>query len=115
MPEMHFKVLWPDQTESLCYSPSLVTKDFLEPGQSYPLHEFVSRSREALEIASELVRQKYGYTCSSAMSQLADIEAAAARFWDADAPRVTVIEFIEYPQSRNVWWISVAHPPHPKP
>lgn len=95
MPEMRFRVRWPDQTESLCYSPSLVIKDFLEPGKSYPLEEFVSRSREALQIASERVRQKYGYTCSSAMSQLADIEAIATRFWDDDAPRVTVIEFIE--------------------
>jgi uncharacterized repeat protein (TIGR04042 family) len=95
MPEMRFRVRWPDQSESLCYSPSLVIKDFLEPGNSYPLEEFVSRSREALEIASERVRQKYGYTCSSAMSQLADIEAIATRFWDDDAPRVTVIEFIE--------------------
>ncbi|MDP3331783.1 MAG: MSMEG_0570 family nitrogen starvation response protein [Methylococcaceae bacterium] len=95
MPEMRFRVRWPDQSESLCYSPSLVIKDFLEPGQSYPLEEFVSRSREALQIASERVRQKYGYTCSSAMSKLADIEAVATRFWDDDAPRVTVIEFIE--------------------
>jgi len=95
MPEMRFRVRWPDQSESLCYSPSLVIKDFLEPGKSYPLEEFVSRSREALQIASERVRQKYGYTCSSAMSQLADIEAVATRFWDDDAPRVTVIEFIE--------------------
>lgn len=95
MPEMRFKVLWPDHTESLCYSPSLVIKDFLQPGQSYPLHEFVNRSREALNIASERVRQKYGYTCSSAMSQLADIEATAARFADANDPQVLVKEFIE--------------------
>lgn len=95
MPEMRFRVRWPDQSESLCYSPSLVIKEFLEPGKSYPLEEFVSRSREALQIASERVRQKYGYTCSSAMSQLADIEAVATRFWDDDAPRVIVIEFIE--------------------
>jgi uncharacterized repeat protein (TIGR04042 family) len=95
MPEMRFKVLWPDQTESLCYSPSLVIKDFLEPGQRYPLDDFVSRSREALTIASERVRQKYGYTCSSAMSQLADIEATAARFANAKDPQVLVTEFIE--------------------
>jgi uncharacterized repeat protein (TIGR04042 family) len=95
MPEMHFRVLWPDHSESLCYSPSLVIKDFLEPGQSYALDDFVARSREALNIASERVRQKYGYICSSAMSQLDDIEANAARFWEDDNPKVTVIEFIE--------------------
>ncbi len=95
MPEMHFRVCWPDQSESLCYSPSLVIKDFLVLGQSYPLHEFVNLSREALEIASERVRQKYGYTCSSAMSQLSEIEATATQFWDRENPQVFIKEFIE--------------------
>ncbi len=95
MPEMRFRVRWPDQTESLCYSPSLVIKDYFQPGQSYPLPEFVKHSREALEIASERVRQKYGYTCSSAMSQLAEIETKASQFLESDSPQVSVIEFTE--------------------
>jgi len=95
MPEMRFRVRWPDQSESLCYSPSLVIKDYFQPGQSYLLSEFVGRCREALEIASERVRQKYGYTCSSAMSQLAEIEATASQFLDSDSSQVTVMEFIE--------------------
>lgn len=95
MPEMHFKIRWPDSSESLCYSPSLVIKDYFQPGRSYALDDFVGRSREALNIASERVRQKYGYACSSALDQLAQIEAAAMRFWEDRAPTVTVIEFIE--------------------
>lgn len=95
MPEIHFRVRWPDQSESLCYSPSRVIKDYLNPGQSYPLPEFVQRCREALPIASERVRQKYGYTCSSAMSQLAEIEATAARFQHSTDPLVFILEFIE--------------------
>ena len=95
MPEMRFCVRWPDQTESLCYSPSLVIKDFLEPGLSYPLDDFVLRCRKALEIASERVRQKYGYSCSSAMSQLAEIEATANRFSDSHEPQVFIKAFIE--------------------
>ncbi|UOA07122.1 MULTISPECIES: MSMEG_0570 family nitrogen starvation response protein [Methylobacter] len=95
MPEMHFRVRWPDQSTSLCYSPSLVIKDFLKPGETYELNDFVSRSRTALDIASERVRQKYGYTCSSAMSQLAEIETIAARFSNAENPKVWVDEFIE--------------------
>jgi len=95
MPEMRFRVRWPDRTESLCYSPSLVIKDYFQPGHSYPLHEFVKLSREALEIASERVRQKYGYTCSSAMSQLAEIEAKASQFLESNNPQVSVTEFIE--------------------
>lgn len=95
MPEMRFRVRWPDRSESLCYSPSQIVKEFFEAGQDYPLHEFVERSREALSIASERVRQKYGYSCSSAMDQLAKIEIQALRYDDDDNPRVLVVEFIE--------------------
>ena len=58
MPVMHFTVRWPDAQESRCYSPSLVVKDFLEPGRHYPLPDFLARTREALNIASERVRAR---------------------------------------------------------
>ncbi len=93
MPVMHFSVRWPDQSEMRCYSPSLVVRDFLTPGQHYALDDFVSRSREALGIASERVRAKYGFACSQAMDQLAEIEAIAARFTGQPDARVTVTAF----------------------
>ena len=77
MPEMHFHVRWPDGRREACYSPSLVVKDFLTPGESYAVDEFVEKTRTALNIASERVREKYGFACSSALDQLARIEAAA--------------------------------------
>ena len=77
MPEMRFRIRWPDGTSESCYSPSLVIKDFFSPGRTYPLADFVARSRSALNIASERVKAKYGFTCSSAMDQLARIETAA--------------------------------------
>ena len=46
MPEMRFRVRWPDESVSTCYSPSLVVKDFLEVGQSYAVEDFLARSRE---------------------------------------------------------------------
>lgn len=95
MPEMHFHVRWPDERETVCYSPSLVVRDFLQPGREYPLQDFVARSREALGIASERVRQKYGFACSRAMDQLAEIEAEAARFADRPQARVAVTRFVE--------------------
>jgi uncharacterized repeat protein (TIGR04042 family) len=94
MPEMRFRVRWPDQSTSLCYSPSQVIKDFFNPGETYELDDFLARSRAALQIAGERVRQKYGYTCSSAMGQLAEIETVAARFSDIENPKVLVEEFI---------------------
>ncbi|MCE4226802.1 MSMEG_0570 family nitrogen starvation response protein [Methylobacterium sp. C25] len=77
MPEMRFHVLWPDGRREACYSPSLVVQDFLKPGESYAVEDFVEKSRTALNIASERVREKYGFACSSALDQLARIESAA--------------------------------------
>jgi uncharacterized repeat protein (TIGR04042 family) len=80
MPEMRFVIAWPDGEEETCYSPSLVIKDFLVEGETYPLPDFLDRSRQALTIASERVEAKYGFPCSLARGQLARIEAGAARF-----------------------------------
>ncbi len=88
MPAMHFHLRWPDGRESRCYSPSLVIKDYFEPGAAYALPDFMRRVREALHIASERVRAKYGFACSMAMDQLAGIEADAARYGVQDEVRV---------------------------
>jgi len=37
MPAMHYRLRWPDASESTCYSPSLVIKDYFETGASYEL------------------------------------------------------------------------------
>ena len=93
MPVMHFTVRWPDAHETRCYSPSLVVRDFLAPGQHYPLPDFLARTREALNIASDRVREKYGFACSAAMDQLARIEDTAVRFADWPEAGVDVIAF----------------------
>ena len=92
MPEMRFLVRWPDGRRESFYSPSLVIRDYFREGDSYPLPEFVGLSREALTIASERVRAKYGHACSRALGQLARIEAMADGF-PPDA-RVTVETFL---------------------
>lgn len=91
MPEMHFHIRWPDGRREACYSPSLVVKDFLAVGESYALDDFVEKTRTALTIASERVCEKYGFACTSAMAQLARIEAAAKR--QDPGGRVTVETF----------------------
>jgi uncharacterized repeat protein (TIGR04042 family) len=79
MPEMYFKVRWPDGVEELCYSPSTVVKEYLAVGKRYSIAQFLALARPALNRASERVEAKYGYRCSSADDQLAVIEASAAR------------------------------------
>jgi uncharacterized repeat protein (TIGR04042 family) len=93
MPEMHFTVRWPDDTVTDCYSPSLVIREHMDTGASYPVGDFVERSRTALNIASERVRAKYGYACSSALDQLSRIEATAERFADLPHAKVDILAF----------------------
>ena len=95
MPEMHFRIRWPDGTAESCYSPSLVVKDYFAPGESYALADFVERSRSALNIASERVEAKYGWRCSRATAQLTRIETAARVFASLPEPRVIVETFDE--------------------
>ncbi len=95
MPEMRFLIRWPDGTAESCYSPSLVAKDFFAPGESYPLLDFLERSRTALNAASDRVEAKYGWRCSRAMAQLARIETAAAAFSSFPAAHVRVDAFEE--------------------
>ncbi|HEY4069212.1 MAG TPA: MSMEG_0570 family nitrogen starvation response protein [Burkholderiaceae bacterium] len=93
MPAMHFSIRWPDAREMRCYSPSLVIKDHFTPGARYPLPVFMAQVREALNTASERVRAKFGFACSMALDQLAEIETAAAPF--ESRGEVEVIRFEE--------------------
>jgi uncharacterized repeat protein (TIGR04042 family) len=93
MPEMLFQIRWPDGTVEQCYSPSLVIRDHLAVGETYSVPEFLRRSRVALTIASDRVREKYGFACSRALGQLARLEAAAGHFDDKGGDRVTIISF----------------------
>lgn len=95
MPEMRFTIRWPDGTVEGCYSPSLVIKDYLVPGESYKLLEFLEKSREALTIASARVEARYGFPCSRALGQLARIEAAGRTFAALPDARVAVEAFDE--------------------
>ena len=94
MPVMHFRIQWPDNSEANCYSPSQVVSDFFTPGEDYPVDDFVSRAREAFNIASERVRQKYGFACSAAMDQLAQIEARGGTIYRKPDAKVKVIALV---------------------
>lgn len=90
---MTFVVRWPDGVEQRCYSPSLVVHDYLQPGVSYDVSDFLTRSRTALTIASDRVQAKYGFACTSAAASIAGIEHAASRYAGEPAPQVTVTAF----------------------
>jgi uncharacterized repeat protein (TIGR04042 family) len=95
MPEMHYRLRWPDDSESVCYSPSLVIKDHFSAGGSYPLEDFLARARTATQIASDRVAAKYGFACSRAADELQRIEQTAARFGQWPQAHVRMVEFME--------------------
>lgn len=95
MPEIRFQVQWPDGSQDTCYSPSLVVKKYFVLGESYPLPDFVERSRTALNIASDRVQAKYGMPCSLALGQLQRIEQKALTYDAIADAQVKIIQFIE--------------------
>ncbi len=95
MPEMRFQIEWPDGSQAVCYSPSLIVKEYFTPNQSYDLSDFVARSQTALTIASDRVKTKYGFHCGLALGQIQEIEATAEKYEGLPASKVKVIKFIE--------------------
>jgi uncharacterized repeat protein (TIGR04042 family) len=94
MPEVRFRVRWPDDSVTECYSPSREIGASLSVGTPYPPAEFARRCREGLERGSERVRMKYGYGCGHAALQAEEIDRLAARFADWPEARVLVEAFL---------------------
>lgn len=82
MPETYWTVRWPNGQEERLYSPSSVVAEMFEPGTDYPMADFLDLARAALKRASDRVERKYGFACTSAMAQLAQIEERAESFKD---------------------------------
>ena len=82
MPEVHFRIRWPDGTVEQCYSPSSVVSDHLSAGTNYTVADFMDRARRAMTQASDRVAQIYGRPCSLALAQAERLEKryAAAAF-----------------------------------
>lgn len=80
MPEMTFRVRWPDGSVADHYSPSLVVHDHLTEGESYSVAEFRERAATALQIASERVAARYGFACTASAASLDRIDSLAAAY-----------------------------------
>ncbi len=93
MPAIHYTVRWPDARETCCFSPSLVIQDLLASGTDYTVPDFMQRVREATAIANERVHAKFGFFCSRANDQLAQLEAMQAPFVHDPDAQVRVLAF----------------------
>ncbi|WP_432993851.1 MSMEG_0570 family nitrogen starvation response protein [Dactylosporangium sp. CA-233914] len=78
MAERYVLVRWPDGTAQRIYSPATIADEFFTAGQRMPVVDFVDRTRQALGIASDRVKEAYGYPCGRAARSLAFVEARAA-------------------------------------
>jgi uncharacterized repeat protein (TIGR04042 family) len=74
MPEVVFTIQLPDGITKECYSPSTIVHRHFREGEEMSVGEFLARSRKAFPAASERVRARFGFACSSAAAQLANIE-----------------------------------------
>lgn len=98
MPEMNFLIEWPDGVKENCYSPSYVVEEHLVPGQEYAVSDFLDRIGRALGEASERVRARYGFACSSALDQLERLRARADALPRASRDgRIKVVAFEKHP------------------
>ncbi|MBJ7472677.1 MAG: MSMEG_0569 family flavin-dependent oxidoreductase [Solirubrobacteraceae bacterium] len=80
MPEVDFRITWPDGTPQHCVSPSRSIEATLVAGAKYPVDEFVRRATQALRIGSDRVRAKYGFACTAAAAQSDELRQMAVRF-----------------------------------
>jgi uncharacterized repeat protein (TIGR04042 family) len=98
MPEMHFTIQWPSGAQERCYSPSYIIEEYLGVGAEYSIEEFLSRTRSALTVASDRVRERYGFACSSALDQVAALEQASEQLSpDQRNGTVKVLAFEKHP------------------
>ena len=80
MPSVNFTVKWPNGQSSNFYSPSTIVYEYFQKGQQWAGQEFLNQADQALHAASERVRARYGFACSSAMHTLNRIQEQAKSF-----------------------------------
>ena len=89
MPEVRFELEWPDGQITTLYSPSTVILDYLRPGESLLVSELEARGVEALHVASERVRTRYGFACTRTHEEESRLRQWISRYSSSDTVRVT--------------------------
>ncbi len=82
MPEVHLKIEWPGQKEDAIYSPSTIINQYFKAGDILTVTEFETKVEEALNTASHRVYEKFGFECTSAMSELDRVKRITAQIAD---------------------------------
>jgi len=69
MPITYVHIEWPDNQTDQVYSPSSVIEDYFKVGETLRIDTFLERCNSSLNEASERVRKKFGYACTSAEAE----------------------------------------------
>jgi uncharacterized repeat protein (TIGR04042 family) len=69
MPVTHVNIEWPDHKTDQIYSPSSVIEEYFEVGAILTISDFLAKCNAGLSEASERVRLKFGYACTSAQAE----------------------------------------------
>lgn len=69
MPITYVHIEWPDRQKDQIYSPSSVIENYFNIGETITINDLLTKSNEALAEASERVRKKFGYACTSAQAE----------------------------------------------
>lgn len=91
MPVTHVNIVWPDSKEDKVYSPSSVIKEHFKPGEVLTVEEFLAKAETSLFEASERVRLKFGYGCTSAQAELSRIQQKCTSFNAQNNIKITSI------------------------
>lgn len=80
MPITYLDIEWPDHEKDQVYSPSSIIEDYFKPEENLAIEEFSKRCNKALYEASERVRLKFGYGCTSAQAESLRITAKCKEY-----------------------------------
>jgi len=92
MPVTYVNIEWPNQEVDQVYSPSSVIKEYFTEGDSLSVEEFLTECNKALEEASERVRKKYGYACTTAQEESKRINEKCKDFHFLKNVKITSIK-----------------------
>lgn len=91
MPVTYINIVWPDNQKDRIYSPSSVIEEYFHSGELLSIEKFLIKSKEGLKEASERVRQKFGYACTSAQAESDRISEKCQEFDNSKSVKIISI------------------------
>ena len=92
MPVTYLNIEWPNKETDQVYSPSRVIEEYFTPGNLLTIEKFLQITNEALTEASERVRRKYGYACTSAQEEIKRVSLKCKNYNTTNSVKIISIK-----------------------